>query len=102
MSAHAMSRFPLRRLILPMLLAVYLGYFGYHAFTGTYGIRGKEGFDAEAAVLRAELAELQAETTAYERRAALLRPQSLDPDMIDERARRSLNVIGATDVVIIP
>ena len=102
MSAHTLSRSPLRRLVLPMLLAAYLGYFGYHAFTGTYGIRGKEGFDAEAAVLAAELAELRAETAAYERRASLLRPQSLDPDMIDERARRSLNVIGATDVVIIP
>lgn len=102
MSAHPFPRSATRGLVLLMLLALYLGYFGLHAVSGTYGIRGKEGFDAEAAVLEAELAELRAETAAYERRAALLRPQSLNPDMIDERARRSLNVIGATDVVIIP
>jgi cell division protein FtsB len=53
-------------------------------------------------LLEAELAALRAETSDYERRAALLRPQTLDPDMIDERARLSLNVIGANDVVIIP
>ena len=91
-----------RRLVLPAFAAAYLGYFGFHAFSGSYGIRAKAAFDDQAVILEAELAELRAETAVYERRSSLLRREGLDPDMIDERARQSLNVIGPRDVVIIP
>jgi cell division protein FtsB len=30
-----------------------------------------------------------------------MRPESLDPDMIEERARRALNVARADDIVIL-
>jgi cell division protein FtsB len=92
----------LRRLALPTAAALYLGYFGFHAFHGSYGIEARSRFEAQAAELEAALGEVRAEANALERRAALLRPQSLDPDMIDERARQSLNVIGRNDLVIIP
>jgi cell division protein FtsB len=102
MMSRPQRRWSFRRLILPAVAAAYLGYFGFHAFSGSYGIWALAEFDAEAAVLQVELAALRAETNGMEQRAALLRPQSLDPDMIDERARRSLNVIGPNEVVIIP
>ena len=85
-----------------MIAAAFLGYFGFHAFHGSYGIMARVHFDAQGALLEAELAALQEETAAYERRASLLRAQTLDPDMVDERARRSLNIIGPNDVIIVP
>ena len=35
-----------------------------------------------------------------ERHVALMRPESLDRDMIDERAREALNMADAKDIVI--
>jgi len=93
---------PFRRLWLPLITAAFLGYFGFHAFHGSYGIMAREQFDAQGAVLEAELAALQEETGAYGGRASLRRAQTLDPDMVDERARRSLNIIGPNDVIIVP
>lgn len=42
-----------------------------------------------------------AERQELERRVALLRPESLDPDMIDERARASLNVVQPQELAIL-
>ena len=102
MSARPQSPSLLRRIGLPVLTAAFLGYFGYHALSGSYGLIALSGFKAEAESLQIELAELQAERSAMEARAELLRPAGLDPDMIDELARRNLNVIAPNEFVIIP
>jgi len=83
-------------------MAAYLGYFGFHAIHGSYGILARADFEAEAERLAMELAELEAERAALDARAGLLRPGGIDPDMVDELARRDLNVIGPNEVVIIP
>lgn len=102
MATATMNQSPFRKLVLPVLAAAFLGYFGFHAFHGSYGIKAREQFDIQGAALEAELAALQEETADYERRASLLRAQTLDRDMVDERARRNLNVIGTNDVIIVP
>lgn len=102
MSIRHHSAFRLRRLVMPAVAAAYLGYFGFHAFHGTYGIWAKAGFEAEAEGLEAQLADLLAQSADLERHVALLRSDSLDPDMVDEQARAQLNVIGANEVVILP
>jgi cell division protein FtsB len=102
MSARPATPSPLRRLLLPALVAAYLGYFGFHAVHGSYGLLAMTAIEAEAERLAAELAELQAERTALDERAALLRPGGIDPDLVDELARRHLNVIAPDEVVIIP
>ena len=90
----------LRRLAMPIIAAAYLGYFGFHTFQGSYGVLAMARLTTEAQQLQAELADLNAQKNELERKAALLRPESLDPDMIDERARQSLNMLKANDFVI--
>lgn len=102
MSARPYSPSLLRRIGLPVLTAAFLGYFGYHALSGSYGLLALSGFEAEAAQLEQQFAELQTERETLEDRAALLRPAGLDPDMVDELARRNLNVIAPNEFVIIP
>ena len=102
MSARPTARSPFRRLLLPALTAVYLGYFGFHAFNGSYGLLAKAEIEAEAKRLTLELAEVRAERAELDARAALLRPGGIDPDLVDELARRDLNVIAPNEVVIIP
>jgi cell division protein FtsB len=91
----------LRRLILPGFAAAYLGYFGFHAFHGSYGIWAKARLENEAVALQSELDTLMAEKSGLQRRAAMLRPATLDSDMLDEQARRSLNIIRPNEVVIL-
>lgn len=90
----------LRRLILPAVTAAFLGYFAYHAFHGEYGLVGRARLESKAAQLQGELDRLTAQREEIERRVALLRPGSLDQDMVDERARETLAVVHPNDLVI--
>ena len=90
----------LRRFLLPLGSLAVMAYFGYHSFNGDYGIWSRDRMQREAIGLTAELNALKQEHATLERRVALLRPGGLDPDMIDERARRNLNVLHPDEVVI--
>jgi cell division protein FtsB len=92
---------PLKRLWLPAIAACFLAYFGFHAFTGYYGIWSSIRFEQEATGLEAELDALKEERAAIEKRVGMLRSESLDADMIDERARLSLNFLKPNEVTIV-
>jgi cell division protein FtsB len=91
---------PLRRLWMPLLTAGFLCYFGYHAFTGSYGKWAMDRMKNEAVTLGAELDKLKTEHAALESRVALLRPESLDADLVDTKARTELNLLRPDEVVI--
>lgn len=82
----------LRRAAGPALFVACVFYLGYHAVQGQRGLRAWVRLDERVAVLRAGEAAVRAERTALERRVALLRPGSLDPDMLEERAAAVLNL----------
>ena len=77
-----------------------MGYFAYHAVEGDYGLFALGKLKDRVASLEAELATARAEREQMERHVALMRPESLDRDMIDERAREALNMADAKDIVI--
>jgi cell division protein FtsB len=80
--------------------ALLIGYFGVNAFTGNHGLRARQDLDLQIAQLSAELATVKAERTGWERRSALLKSESLDPDMLDERARMLLDYVDPRDVTL--
>lgn len=88
------------RFIVPALCASFLAYFGFHAFNGEYGIYSKYRLQAETADLHAEYAQLKQRRVALELRVQLLHDGTLDKDMLDEQARKSLNLSGSDEVVI--
>ena len=90
----------LRPLLLPVCCLLVLGYFAYHAVEGDYGLFALGKLQDRVASLEAELATARAEREQMERHVALMRPESLDRDMIDERAREALNMADAKDIVI--
>ena len=75
-----------------------IGYFGVNAYTGNHGLRAKQDLDQQIAELTAEHNQLQAERMRWEHRVALLKSDSIDPDMLDERARALLNYVDPNDV----
>jgi len=77
-----------------------MGYFAYHAVEGDYGLFALGKLKERVARLENELATAKAERERMEEHVALMRPESLDRDMIDERAREALNMADAKDLVI--
>jgi len=88
-------------LLPPLLGALAFTYFVYHAFEGDRGLRSWLKLRQEIAAARSTATALAAEQAVLERRVALLRPESLDPDMLEERARAVLNVARPDDRVIL-
>ena len=86
------------------LLVVSIGlaiYFGYHAVNGSRGLLASKEKSDELATAERKLATLQNDRTRLERRVQRLRPESLDPDLIDELARETLSLVEADDVIIL-
>ena len=80
--------------------ALFIGYFGINAYTGKNGIKARESLDRQIDELAGEVQRVKAERTHWERRVALLKPDRLDPDMLDERARQLLNYTDPRDVTV--
>ena len=76
-------------------------YFGYHAVDGSRGLFAWREIDADLEASRQELESLRAERRRLERRVMRLRHDSLDPDLIDELARKELSFVEPLDVIIL-
>jgi cell division protein FtsB len=90
----------LNALALYIIAALVIGYFGVNAYSGNHGLRARQDLDQQIAQLSDELDSLKAERATWERRVALLRPQSIDPDMLDERARVLLNYADPRELTL--
>lgn len=86
-------------LALYTMAAAIVGYFSVNAFTGKYGLNARQELDQEIIALTSELARLKKERAEGEQRVSLLRSESVDPDMLDERARYQLNYVNPHDLV---
>ena len=80
--------------------ALLVGYFGVNAYSGNHGLKAKQDIDRQMAALSAELNHLQIERAQWQRRVNLLKPENIDPDMLDERARALLDYVGADDLTL--
>lgn len=98
--AHELRR-RARHAIFPLLSACAISYFGYHAVHGEYGFGAYVKLHQRIAALQAENVALTTERNQMEHRASLLRPDSLDPDTLDERARTLLGFAHPDDLVIL-
>lgn len=91
----------LRSLIFPLLACAIGGYFAYNLQIGDHGLEARAMLQKRKAVLAGELAGLREVKERLERDVALLRPDNLDPDMLDERARAILNLAAPDDLIIL-
>jgi cell division protein FtsB len=78
-------------LIVMIVCTGLLGYFGWHGYYGPRSFDHRDALAAKAEVLDAKVTEIREQRQALERRVALMRPQSIDPDMLEELARSTLD-----------
>ena len=91
----------MRHVVVPVLCTAALVYFGYHAVQGERGLLSWLRLTQQIAVAEAELDILSAERRELEHRARLLRPEGLDPDLLDERARLILGLAHPNELIIL-
>ena len=84
----------------PALFVCWIAYISYGAIAGASGFQTLQKLEQVAAEKTVEVDLLIARRTALERRANMLNPASLDPDMIDERIRAVLGYVEESDVVL--
>ncbi len=101
MVSHPRVRSLLTVLCLYTLAALLIGYFGVNAYTGNHGLKAKKDLDQQIGELADDLARVKAERESWQRRIALLKSDSLDPDMLDERARALLNYSDPRDAILL-
>lgn len=100
MTTRQRKRSVLGKLPLPIALSAMLVYFGYHLVNGDLGMRARTEIEGKRDHLRAELDDLRAERDALAARVALLRPERVDADLVDERARAQLDFVHPDELVI--
>ena len=92
------SRF--RQAIAPIIGSILVVYFSYHMVQGNHGLIAYMSLQAKVERAEARYANVHVERTNLERRVALLRPDQLDPDMLEERARTMLDFVHPDEIVI--
>ncbi|GAB1582050.1 MULTISPECIES: septum formation initiator family protein [Phyllobacteriaceae] len=88
------------RLIVPALAAAFLSYFGFHAYHGEYGLYSRMRLEEQVKVMNDQLEALTRQRAALEREVALVRDGTIEKDMLDEQARRALNLSRPDEVTI--
>jgi len=91
-----------RHIVGPVLGICAIGYFAFHAIRGDRGILALRQLSLRVEIARLEHATVKSQRMQLEHKVQLLNPNSLDPDMLDERARVMLNYGLEDEVIIIP
>jgi cell division protein FtsB len=93
-----------RAMLIPIVFYLVLGsasaWLAWGASQGDRGLKAKAQYEADAAQLRVELGELQADEARWRRRVESMRSEAVDRDLLDEEARAKLDRVGKDDVVI--
>lgn len=90
-----------RQVVGPLLGLTAVVYFAYHTVQGDRGLLAWWQLNRDIKVAEATLSDLQQQKDVLERRDRLLRPDRLDPDMLEERARIMLDMGHDDEAVVL-
>jgi cell division protein FtsB len=84
----------------PVIGIALTGYFVYHLIEGDHGLIRWLSLTREIRAESANLEVVRAQRKALDLRVSELRPDHLDPDLLDERVRATLNLLAPDEIVI--
>ncbi|MCA0434147.1 MAG: septum formation initiator family protein [Proteobacteria bacterium] len=77
-----------------------LGYFAWYAFEGPRGYQYLDALHQNKARLEAQLAESRSRQGVMEGKVVLMRPEHIDPDMLEELARTQLELSRPNELIV--
>jgi cell division protein FtsB len=89
-----------RFLVGPVLGIALTGYFAYHLVEGDRGLNAWLRLNREIRTASANFDAVRAQRAALDLKVSELRPDHVDPDLLDERVRATLNLVSPDDIVI--
>lgn len=90
-----------KQILWSALGALIVGYFLYHTIQGERGWFAMLRMQHEVTTAETTLAKLQKDREELEHRTRLLKSNSLDPDLLDEKSRELLNYSKPNEIVIL-
>jgi cell division protein FtsB len=90
-----------RLLVGPALGIAATGYFTYHAFEGDRGLRAGREITQQLFQARQALAAVEAERDALQHKVAGLESDHVDPDLLDQQIRSTLDLVAPNEIVIL-
>ena len=87
-------------LIGPLLGMALTGYFAYHLVEGDRGLRAWVRLTQEIRTAKENLAAVSAERAELEHRVSHMRPDHVDPDLLDAQVRKTLDLVRPDEIVI--
>lgn len=90
----------LKHIVFPVVMVTLMVYFTYHIFQGQRGVIAWIQLDKKLKEQQLLLDQLTEEKSVLEKEAYLLRPDSLDLDLLVEKVRHSLNFAHPDEVSV--
>lgn len=95
-----------RLMLLKQFVALAIGlllmaYFLYHTMYGTKGYLTEKHMEAEVAKAQENLDAVKEDRAKLEKRVQGLKPESIDPDLLEEQARKQLGFTKPDEKVIL-
>jgi cell division protein FtsB len=84
----------------PILGIMLTGYFAHHLIEGDRGLNAWLRLNREIRVATANLDAVRAQRATLDLKVSELRPDHVDPDLLDERIRATLNLVSPDEIVI--
>jgi cell division protein FtsB len=84
----------------PVIAVSLLVYFVYHLIQGERGLLAWGRLKQQITVAEQKLHAVKTEQQALEQRVHLMRPDSLDTDMLEEQAKEKLNFVRKDEIII--
>jgi cell division protein FtsB len=84
----------------PALGIALTGYFVYHLIEGDHGLLAWLHLTREIREETANLETVRAQRAALDLKVSNLKPEHIDPDLLDEQARSVLNLVAPDEIVI--
>lgn len=100
MRSRTILRSTIRRLALPVMSIAGGVYFAHHALYDPMGWRHARQLSRDIVQAEQKLQLEEAKTAEIQRRVDGLNGKSLDPDLLDERARQSLGLAKPDEIII--
>lgn len=89
-----------RHIVGPVVGISFFAYFAYHVVQGDRGLIAWAKMSQQVETAQMEYDRAVAQRVAFGNRVRLLQPQSLDIDLLEERARVTLGLVHRDDIVI--